>query len=487
MRIPIPERLPPAKVAVFIAIIFVGQQLAGTDIFFSLLTSFFIGLWAAALNAAGGIGYTSGAYIFFFGIFTAVLGLTVKTFLFEPGEKNLLDPRSTMLCYCVGMTGMLVAAVVSRGLRLKEPIIRNFDNLRAMKQGAVTCLVLSMVLAIVATGIQQTGSILSALQQFNRFQLMAVVLGTAYEVQHSQGKRSFNWIVITSILTDTSFGLLYYSKEGILIGPTAWFITAWLNGFNFPRKQLAGCLLAGFFTVYYLTPYAQYVRGFKGTTKSENLAIAIHYLSDLSETRRLYYQELTDYHDLSEDPHLYDERIAFLDRAIMLPPDDALINLTDQGRVYGIDPSIQAYLNVIPHIIWKSKKAVNTGNDYGHELGGLAEDDVTTGISFSPVADAYHQAKWLGLLLLMPVDLFLAFIIADSVAGSAKTSVWAILPIIEVSHSAAESGLNGCVYFCTQWIIAMGLLVFVTKYAMPYIIRVVWRPGANVVATAPVA
>ena len=124
---------------------------------------------------------------------------------------------------------------------------------------------------------------------------------------------------------------------------------------------------------------------------------------------------------------------------------------TDKGHIFGLEPTIQTYANIIPHFIWHDKVAVNTGNTYAHELGGhelgeLADEDVTTGISFSPAADAYHQAKWFGLLVILPLDLFIAFIIVDCIVGSSTSSVLTLLPILAVSHLAPESGLNGPVY-----------------------------------------
>jgi hypothetical protein len=36
-------------------------------------------------------------------------------------------------------------------------------------------------------------------------------------------------------------------------------------------------------------------------------------------------------------------------------------------------------------------------------MGGLSEEDLTTGISFTPTGEAYHMARWLGIFLIAPL------------------------------------------------------------------------------------
>jgi len=236
------------------------------------------------------------------------------------------------------------------------------------------------------------------------------------------------------------------------------------------------------FGIYYLVPYSQYVRNFGGTTRAENIAAAVQYLGDLNGTRKTYLDIIADI-DIANEPHLYDKREGFLDRLVILAPDDALIDLTERGNVFGLEPTFQGYANLVPHFIWHDKKVYNTGNLYAHELGELSEDDDLTGVSFSPVADAFHQAKWLGILLLLPISAFLAFLIVDSVAGSSKYSVWAILPILEVTHVASEAGLGGTVYLSTYWVIAIVFAYWCTRIAVPFVVSIIRRqrpPGIDV-------
>jgi hypothetical protein len=270
----------------------------------------------------------------------------------------------------------------------------------------------------------------------------------------------------------------------MLIGFVAYFFAAVIEGYNFPKRQIVVGLLGFAFFNYYLVPYSQYVREYRATTFAENEAIALHYLGNLGETRRLYEEIISDY-DISEGPHLYDQSEGFLDRLIILPADDSLIAYTNKGNVFGLTPTFVAYGNVVPHFIWKNKPFFNTGNLYAHELGELAEDDETTGISFSATADAYHQAKWLGILLLLPFDIFLYFLILDSVMGSVRWAPWGLISLLELSEVGPAGGLDGPIYDFSTGLAATLFTVFVVTVVGPFVLRTIKKPHIAKLTTAP--
>ena len=478
MRFPIPDRFQFKHVAVFASVIFVAQVLEGTELLFAVFTCAYTLIWATAFNVSGGIRYPSGAFIFFNGFLNAILGLSMKVLLGQPGDRNLVSPDTTMACYCVGAIGMLAAAFVCRGLRPTHGLLPGFNSLAAMKQAAIVCLVAGTLVTLLTTvsGSLSANPIITALRQINKMPIMAIFLGTTYEVLHSKGKRSVNWIVFTSIAVVFSFGLISFGKQGMLIGFAAWFIAAFSQRYDFPRLQLAGGVLAFGFFSYYLVPYSQYVRTFRAPTFAENGAIALHYLMDLGETRRIYNEAISDF-NLSDEPHLYDQREGFLDRLVVLPMDDALINYTDKGNVFGLTPTVMSYSSIVPRFIWHNKPSGSSGNMYAHELGLLADEDLTTGIAFSAAADGYHQAKWLGLLLVLPLDMFLFFLISDSVVGSAKWAPWALIPILDFSELGPEGGLGSPVYYMTYGMVGIVAIFVITRYVAPIILKTVRQPN----------
>jgi hypothetical protein len=270
----------------------------------------------------------------------------------------------------------------------------------------------------------------------------------------------------------------------MLTPATAWFLAAWYNRFNFTRAQLIGSVVGFSFLVYYLVPYSQYVRTYATGNLTQNIGVALKYLANLNETKRLYEAGLENI-DLSEQQHLFDQRVPFLDRLVMFAPDDALIAFTNKGNVYGLTPILDYNLNVIPHFIWKNKPETNFGNVFAHDLGMVSFEDFTTGISFSPTAEFYREGKWLGLLLVMPLEIFLAFLVADSVAGSTRNSPWAMLWILDYSHAAAEAGAGGPIALYTYGIMIMLWCYWIITRVVPWFLGVIQRNRG--VAPAPIA
>ena len=473
MIVPIPNRIPKRAAGMFLLGMFVLQVLEGTKIEFVLFTSLYFILWRIAFNVAGGLDYGSGAYICFNGFLTVGLSVVLKALFFEPGHTNLLNPNSTMLCYCISMGGMGVSAWLVRELRPSSGLLGSFESLLDMKRAAIVCATLGIALAFV-TG-SSSGSLITAVRQVNHFSPMAIMFATTYQLRTSKGRESVNWIVVLAGLSIFVQGLLFFSKEGMLLGPTAWFIACALEKYDFPKRVIVGVACGVFFTVYYLVPYSQIARRYGTTTKTGNAIVALQYLSDLKQTRDLYNAEATEEQASEFDTHYFNERRPFLDRLLILSPDDALIAYTNKGHVFGLLPTYVDWVNIVPHFIWRNKPDPVGGNDYGRELGILNDEDTSTGISFSPASDAYHQAKWLGLLLAFSLEAFIAFLVIDSLTGSVKQGPWAMLFLLQASHLAAEDGAGGLIYLPTMGAVGLFALWWTSKVATPLIMDVLRR------------
>jgi hypothetical protein len=481
MRIAIPTRFKTKYVILFIALVFAGQEIEGTNIVFALLTAAYNALWATAFNVTGGLDFPSGAFIFANGLFSVVMGLSAKELLFEPGERNLMAPNKTMLCYCVGMFMMLGVCFLVKILRPARPLISGPESLQEMKYASIACLAVALAQAAVSGfSVNPDGSLLSAIRQISGFSDMSILLATTYEIRRTNGRRSVNWVTRAMIGYGIFYGLVYFGKASMINGTLAWAVAASIQGYNFKKGTLAGLLAASFFMVYYLTPYSQYVRDLGSSTRSlrENIPIAIEYLSDLNRTRSLYLDVINE-SDINGGPHLYDRNEGLLDRLVIVAIDDDLIHYTDQGNVFGLSPTVAEIANLVPHFIWKNKPLVNVGNTYAHELELLPEDDETTGVAFSATADAYHEATWLGILLIEPLVLLSCFMIFDSLAGSAQYSAFALLPIIGLFNEGAATGLGGPIHDATYGLISLLVIVWTAKVATPFIMRSITGRGPS--------
>ena len=134
----------------------------------------------------------------------------------------------------------------------------------------------------------------------------------------------------------------------------------------------------------------------------------------------------------------FNTKQGFWDRLQFISVDDGLNNLTDQGRQFGLLPITASIANAVPHIFWPNKPVYNFGNLYAHEIGGLPDEDTSTGISFSPTAEAYHMMGWKGIFVVAPLVWLAMFIVFDSLFGDLRATPWGLLVIAQISHTAPE-------------------------------------------------
>jgi hypothetical protein len=473
MRIPIPERVAVKHVLLFAVALFLTELIEGTDLTFALLVFAYVLLFGLAFNAAGGVTYPSGAWIFFTGTLTCLVGLTYKAILGQPAESHLKAPLKTMGAYSLGMAGMALAAFVVTSLRPKRGLLADVAVDEKLHLASIGCL----ILGIAGTSLSfipglQTATFATAFAQLNHFGQMAVILATTYQITKSGGKNSTNWVVWVGVGFQFAVGVVVYSKEGMFVPVLAWLVPCTALRFNFSRRQIIGGILAAAFMIFYMVPYSQYGRQSRGDGMSiwVQLAFAEQYLLHLEDTRKAYLETSAETIDVSGQPHLYDKAEGLFDRVQMLTFDDALIDYTDNTSTIGLGPTANAFLNIIPHFISANKPTYADGNMYGREIGVISDEDTSTGISFSPVGDAYHQNAWVAVGVILPLIMLMMFLIADSLSGDVRRSPWGLLFIAMSAHLAPEGLLSGVVWMGT---FGAEILIFVaifSAYVLPKLV-----------------
>ncbi len=338
-----------------------------------------------------------------------------------------------------------------------------------MQTATVGCLVTGTLLYLIGTFFPETGgngTVLSAITQINQFFPLAIILGTIHTIRRSGGTRSVNLPVLLSIVFSCGIGIIGFSKQGIIAPLVSWLLAAASQRYRVSRIQIGLGLAVAFFIFHYLVPYTQYGRSFRGDTFSANLAVAGSMLTDLGGVREQY---LTNSDDAEQTLvyGYYERPQGFFDRLQAFSMDSALINYKQQTGFVGLTPLLQAFENFVPHFIWKDKPAVNYGNRFAHEIALLADEDNTTGISFSPAAESYVLLGWTSVLLVAPVILGVLFTVFDSLCGDVREAPWGLIMMVIFAHLAPEGGLGGAVY--TTGFITFGIIfsAVVGTYVMP--------------------
>lgn len=483
MRLPFPERVPLGYVVCFAGILSAVQLLQGTDPGFSLCSFLFIVIAAFAFNIAGGLTRPSGGYIFFYSTLAVIVGIFWKAFIGERADSDLLQPLLTIQASLGGIVAMCFAAFVSRRLARKPPLLPNLadENLR---QASIGCLITGLCLTVILTVTShEGGSVLSILSQLNGFLPLAMILGIIYEIRKSHGTRSVNLLVFIAGGTLLFVGLISFSKQGIFSVPLCWILAAASQRYKVTRYQAIGFMLACAFMVYYLVPYSQYGRDFRvyPTTESDsgtpitateafiiNFDTTVTLLAEPVYVRQQYEQAAVPGR-VDDVPAYFGTPQGFFDRLQMLSMDDAIINVTEQRGRFGLAPIVWDFENFVPHFLWPGKPTLRVGNLYAHEIGMISPDDLTTGISFSPIGEAFHIARWVGIFLIAPILWIMLFTLFDSLCGDIRQYPWGLLVLVLFGHVAPEGGFGSLIYMFWFGAIAVVFAAWSAIYVMPLI------------------
>jgi hypothetical protein len=486
VRIPFPERIPLNRVAIFAGVIFAVQWFQGTALYFSVGCVAFILIAAFAFNAAGGLTRSSGAYVFFYSLLVVIVGLCYKAYLGEPADSNLRDPQTDIAAYVGSITAMLAAVLLSRRLSRKTGLMQNMLKESGMYRAAVGCIVFGVVGgSIIALLGEEGAKINSAFTQINQLLPLGIIIGVIYEIRHTHGARSINLPTAFAIVfVFIFFGLFGFSKQGMLLPLVCWALPVCALRYRITALHGCFCMFAVFIIFHYLVPYADYGRNFRGEaqTFTQQIDLSVRLLENPEDTRKKYEDSST-----AGASGYYNTPQGFWDRLQFISVDDGLINLTDQGHVFGLWPVKAVFLNAIPHVIWPNKPDIRLGNNYAHEINGqpLDQGDTTTGISYSPTGEGYHWAKWVGILVVAPLLWLLLFIVYDSLFGDIRASPWGLLVLAQLSHIAPEGMLSGLIAFLTFGVEAFVFCALFATFVAPFFAIAVLGPDRRGSALQP--
>jgi hypothetical protein len=486
MRLPFPEHIPVRYAFAFAALLCMAQLLQGTSSLFSLCCFSYILIATFAFNLAGGFTRPSGGYVFFYAVLAVILGLFWKAFLGEPADSNLFRPLLTIQATLGGITAMLGAVYLSRKLTVQRAFLANMITDANMYSAAIGCMVVGLALTTVLTVVPyEGGSVLSALSQLNRFLPIAMILGVIYQIRKSGGSSSTNMVVWVSGVAMFASGIFAFSKQGIFTPPLCWLVAAASQRYRISRYQILGFVLMMSFMTYYLVPYSQYGRNYQSTSLTEskseaflsNIQTSISFLSDLGYVRQKYEETETTAERNEAAPAYFDTPQGLLGRLQMISMDDAIINVTEQNGPFGFTPIIMDFENFVPHFLWPEKPTLHVGNMYAHEIGMIGEEDTSTGISFSPIGEAFHLGRWVGIFIAAPILWIMLFTLINSLCGDVRKSPWGLLAIVIFAHIGPEGGLGGPIGML--WYGAMGIIfaALAAAYVMPILGSIFTSPG----------
>ena len=451
MRLSLPTRVPLSKAFVFASVFFCIQLIEHTGFFFSLLYFAFLILSVIAFNLAEGFTRISGAYIFWYATLIVIVGVTWKAVVGEAADSNLFTPLLDMSLYTASMGMLLLVTLLNRKMDFRSMGLGGgFTTAELNYTGAgLGCLIVwyGILYADVLFG-QAPGGIVSALIQVNMFGPLGLILGTIGAIKDSGGRRSTNLITIVAFCYMGYLGLTSFSKQQMLTPLVCWVVGAFYSRLKLRFVHVVAFVAIGvvsFGFISRLSASRDLAEGLDGAQRAK----LVLYLIENPEVLKEHVEQQAKEKVENGVGEWYDEpQSSLIERLSMIPPDDAMLAYSEQGHYEGLAPVLEYFSNLAPHFIRPDKRTMFSGNYYAHEMGyGLGADDFTTGISFSPVAEAYHCEGWGGILWLLPVLWIILFSSVDFVVGDMVKYPWGLMVVVWFAHMVPEQLLVGMIYF----------------------------------------
>ena len=470
MRLSLPTRIPLSKAFIFAAVFFCIQQLQHTNFLFSLLYFAFLILTVIAFNFAEGFTRLTGAYIFWYATLIVIVGVTWKAVLAEPADSNLQSPVLDMALYSASMAMLLIVTILNKKMDFRRMGVGggfSGADLNYTSAG-LGCLIVSLGI-IVARDLfgQAPGGIISALIQVNVFPVLGMILITIGAIQGSGGRRATSTISLMAFAYFTYSGVLSFSKQAMLTPIVCWLVAAFYSRLKLRAVHIVAMVLIVVVSFDFFSPLSASRDLSEGLDETGRLELVEYLITHWS-----YFQEHIKHQEEYENSggavgYYNTAQGSLLQRLDMISPDDSLFTYTARGHYEGIEPVAEYFANLTPHFISPNKSVKFSGNYYAHEMGlGLAADDFSTGISFSPVGEAYHCEGWGGVFWLLPLLWVILFTSVDFVVGDITKYPWGLLVIVWFAHAAPETLLGGIIWFSGLGNFGMLLaIVVVTRFA----------------------
>ncbi len=451
MRLTLPTRISLPITFVYASVFFCIQQIEHTNLFFSLLYFAFLILSVLAFNLAEGFMRPTGAYIFWYSTLIVIVGVTWKAVVGEPADSNLYSPLLDMSLYTTSIVMLLLVTMVNRKFDVRAMgigggLIKGELNYTAAGLG---CLVVwyGIIFSNELFG-QAPGGLVSALVQVNVFGSLGLILATIGAIKDSGGRRSTNLISMVGFAYFGYLGVASFSKQAMLTPMVCWLVGAFYSRLKIRFVNVVGMIVMAALAFGFVSPLSASRDLAEGLDYPGRIALAADLLVHYS-VLRAHVKGLEENEKMGGVNNYYDQpQGSLIERLCMLPPDDELFTYSAKGHYEGLAPVYEYFGNLIPHSLNPNKTSTFSGNYYAHEMGaGLAADDFSTGISYSPVAEAFHCMGWGGVLWLLPAIWLLFFTTVDFFVGDMARYPWGLMVVVWFAHAAPETLLGGIIYY----------------------------------------
>lgn len=419
--------------------------LTGTGLAYASLVLLFILLTGVTIRTLGGVWNLFGLSVGVLALQHVVIATTAKVFFLQSADAPLLHPLDTMGMYCLGMAGILTAALLYKAFKFDsaQPLFRPETDPRRL-------FILSFIFTLLsilrfwllarfgvfegAGGGVYIGGWVGPLRQFTFIPVLAVAYGTASVIISSNRRRCIGPINFFAIVAPILAGILGAMRADTANAFITFTLTCFAFGFRFRLLHYVVAVIAIYFFQFVMFPYALYARG-EGEVRignfEERVTKAFATIGDVMINPGKYKEKAEEIRP--QEPYeftrmrYFGRRLPTLDRYSMVIVNDQVIDATYLAGTTGWKTTEAGVDMILPRVLNPNKEAFGTSNWIARRAKGLVnETDTYTQITLGFFCDAFMSFKWVGTYLFSVAISFCYFLVFGLIfGGNMRNNVYA--------------------------------------------------------------
>jgi hypothetical protein len=480
--------LPPLLVFAVVVVVFVGELLSGTNLYFAGMASLGILFACVTYNVLRGLGSISGIAFTRFALSTLVVSQVGKVLVLERADQNLDTPNVVISVYALYFFSAMLGTMVFSRIRLPLPKPAEPQTPTQSRYLYVVALMgglMGTALGIHAWYRGEAGAsslehgislILSYLLPFS------LVLAVDHRIRATDGRQIFGWMAFWPTMVMELGGLLWTSRLAFIEPFAIIFLTCYLRNFRFRKRHLAIALGSGAGFFLFVSPLYLYARGAReNPTLGEMASAMIQTLEQApSEWSTIRYQVGNQAVENTRSVNYFSSPGAVtLNRFALIGPDSTLISACSTGFHYAFTSIKLDLLAQIPRVLYHNKPSAGSGEFLG-QLDGqeVGFEGTTTNTTITPIADSYGGFSWMGVIVFAFFALPAIFVFYESMFDMRKP--WGTVATVYLLLGLTEGSMG---QFIVSSLVKDPLYVLGLSWGAAWIVRMIPATGDRFVTT----
>ena len=433
-----------------------AELLIGTDPLFAALMSSYNFIFWSVVRQLGGITTVNGMIVLFMGLTNVLFSQVMKVVLGQPAQTFLDAPTETAVVQNLGIASFYLGARFAESLPIGKAWFPGSPTAEQMHRGGLICLIISVVIQGVSEllpDMLKVAAIGGVLGYLGAVSSIGIIFTVAAKVDGTKGDKIASPVLAILLILNVLPAIYGVSKQGLIQPILAILLAAIAFGYRFTRTKAifsVALIVASF------APFQNFSKlghgFFVGRYPNQGMIQAISSFWQESQANggfSEFIRKLTDHQENETQKQFgeyYGKSYGVLDRFSMIAPGSTLVaKILEVGPV-GYDQFWGGF-TLLPKSITGIAAENATRQGFGHLVGYLGEEDLTTGISFGLFPDAFGIGSFTGVLLIGIAYSAIMFVICKKMCSTLRSNIYGLSLFVSTTHVVNEASTSFIGFF----------------------------------------